>query len=454
MGARTRYAIVGLGGRSNMFSDAIRKTYADRAEIVAFCDINPVRMDWYNRHYQEKHGAAPVPTYTPDRFDAMIREQRVDTVIVTTVDRTHHRYICRAMELGCDAITEKPMTVDEEKCQQVLDTVERTGRKLTVTFNYRYAPRNSKVKELLQSGIIGRVNSVHFEWLLDTQHGADYFRRWHRDKRNSGGLMVHKATHHFDLVNWWLASQPTTVFGMGRLAFYGRENAEERGVTRFYDRATGHPNAIDDPFALHLDRQDRLKAMYLDAEREDGYRRDQSVFGDGISIEDDMAVLVRYRSGASMSYHLTAYSPWEGYRVAFNGSEGRLEYEVEERSYVSGSSTDANRPDIRDAKAYEVVEPARILVRRMWDKPMQVAVESGGGGHGGGDARLLRDVFAPGGEADPLGRAANHLDGALSILTGIAANRSFATGAPVDASTLVRFPAAAAPAALRAAAAR
>ena len=70
------------------------------------------------------------------------------------------------------------------------------------------------------NGTIGDVFSVHFEWLLNTKHGADYFRRWHRDKRNSGGLLVHKSTHHFDLVNFWLGTQPKTVFAMGDLRFY------------------------------------------------------------------------------------------------------------------------------------------------------------------------------------------------------------------------------------------
>ena len=67
-------------------------------------------------------------------------------------------------------------------------------------------------------GVIGEINSVHFEWLLNTRHGADYFRRRHRDKRNSGGLLVHKSTHHFDLVNFWLGTTPKTVFAMGGLA--------------------------------------------------------------------------------------------------------------------------------------------------------------------------------------------------------------------------------------------
>ena len=68
---------------------------------------------------------------------------------------------------------------------------------------------------MLKSGIVGEITSVHFEWLLDTRHGADYFRRWHREKRNSGGLLVHKSTHHFDLMNFWLASYPERVYAEG-----------------------------------------------------------------------------------------------------------------------------------------------------------------------------------------------------------------------------------------------
>ena len=251
--------------------------------------------------------------------------------------------------------------------------------------------------------------------------------------------MVHKATHHFDLVNWYLNSRPERVFGIGRLTFYGRENAEERGVNTFYDRGTGRTSAAEDPFALDLAKQERLKSLYLNAEHEDGYRRDQSVFGDGISIEDDMGVMVRYRNGATMTYHLTAFAPWEGYRVVFNGTRGRLEYEVHEKSYVSGAEDDANRPDIRDAEELNIDEPARILVRPLWSKPIAVDVETAKGGHGGGDVRLLDDVFGERRD-DPLGRTADHIDGARSILTGIAANRSFATGLPVTVDDLVSLP--------------
>ncbi|MBC2595194.1 Gfo/Idh/MocA family oxidoreductase [Ruficoccus amylovorans] len=428
--SRKRYAIVGLGGRSSLFSEALLGTYSGTSELVALCDRTQTRMDYHNGIYGKKHKIDPVPTYLASDFDRMIAEQKPDVVIVTTMDRTHHDYIIRAMKSGCDVITEKPMTVDAGKCRAILDVVERTGKNLTVTFNYRYSPSRTKVKELIMSGVIGDVQSVHFEWLLDTRHGADYFRRWHRNKINSGGLMVHKSTHHFDLVNWWLDSTPEIVFGFGKLGFYGRANAEKRGVTNFYYRSTGCPAAKDDPFALDLKADDHLKGLYYDAESEDGYLRDQSVFGDGINIEDTMNVLVRYVNGAQMSYALTAFSPWEGFRIAFNGTKGRIELEEVEKSYVNTG---------KGAEGEGESQTRKILVRPLWEKPYEVDPGECQGSHGGGDVVMLRDIFGQDKEEDPFSRAAFHIDGAKSILTGIAANQSFETGLPVRVGELIKL---------------
>lgn len=429
-----------------MFTHALATDYRDSSELVAFCDTNQTRMNFYNGEIGRKFAAAPVPTYLAADFDHMIRETRPDVVIVSTMDRTHHLYIIRALELGCDVITEKPLTTDVEKCVRILDAVNRTGQKLTVTFNYRYAPIRTKVKELIASGAIGDVTSVHFEWLLDTNHGADYFRRWHRDKQNSGGLMVHKSTHHFDLVNWWLDSSPETVFALGRLAFYGKENAIRRGVKTFYERGTDCPEAAGDPFALDLRSSENLRALYLDAEHEDGYHRDQSVFSEGISIEDTMNVLVKYKSGAQMSYSLHAYAPWEGYRVSFNGTRGRLEVNHQEASYINAGS---------GALTEGVSSSEQLLLLPLFGRPEIVEIPPSSGGHGGGDPIMLRDIFEAPDASDPLRRAANHLDGARSILTGIAANESFRTGLPVQVDSLLRLedwtssPAAEVPAASR-----
>ncbi|MBU5671324.1 Gfo/Idh/MocA family protein [Paenibacillus brevis] len=426
---KKKYVLVGTGGRAEFFYSAIAKQFSETSELVAFCDINQTRMDYANQLLEEKYGYSKVRTYPPGQFEQMLESEKPDAVIVTSVDRTHHIYIIRALELGCDVITEKPMTVDEDKCQDILDAVKRTGRQVRVAFNYRYAPHHTKARELIMDGVIGDVHSIHFEWLLNTMHGADYFRRWHRDKRNSGGLLVHKSTHHFDLVNFWIGSQPEEVFAFGDLLFYGRENAEQRGATSFYERATGNPNAKDDPFALHLDENPHLKAMYLEAEHEDGYRRDQSVFGDGISIEDTLGVIVRYKNKAILTYSLNAYMPWEGYRIAFNGSKGRMEMTIVEQSYVNSGGDKALEGALMNK---------RILVYPMWKPPYEVEVEEGEGGHGGGDPILLQDMFGTP-VNDRFNRAANHVDGARSILTGIAANRSIRTGQAVKVDDLVKF---------------
>ncbi|MCX4904401.1 Gfo/Idh/MocA family protein [Streptomyces sp. NBC_00878] len=446
-GERRRCAVVGLGARARMFTEALTGPYADRIELVGFCDVNAHRMAVHNGWIAADHPRRePVAAYAAEDFEVMLRRERVDLVVVCSVDRTHDDYVVRALEAGCDVVTEKPMTTDAERARRVLDAQRRSGREVRVAFNYRYNPVHSAVRELIAAGEIGEVGSVHFEWLLDLRHGADYFRRWHRDKANSGGLMVHKATHHFDLVNWWLGTEPETVFAQGGLFFYGEEAGRRRGLARPYARAHGSAAAQGDPFALRLADSAVLSSLYLDAEREDGYHRDQNVFGPGVTIEDDMAVLVRYASGASLTYHLTAYSPWEGYRVAFNGSEGRLELLVEESTWVPPEErVDGASPVMHGSGVGEEAGRTELLVRRFWERPRVVKVGGGDGdeggvaegGHGGGDVRMLADLFGPRCGEDALGRAADAFDGAKSLVTGLAANESFETGLPVRVRDLL-----------------
>ncbi|MHC4884434.1 MAG: Gfo/Idh/MocA family protein, partial [Planctomycetota bacterium] len=189
---KKRFVQVGLGGRSEMFWKALATDFRSSSELVGISDMNAGRLAL--RTGQLKELGVEVKAYAAEDFETMIAECKPDTVIVTTKDCHHHEYITRAMELGCDAITEKPMTTDVEKCQAILEAEKRTGKTCTVTFNYRYAPPRSQLKDMLMSGLIGDIVSVDFHWMLNTSHGADYFRRWHRNKVNSGGLMVHKAT--------------------------------------------------------------------------------------------------------------------------------------------------------------------------------------------------------------------------------------------------------------------
>ena len=392
-----RYAIVGTGSRARMWARELSR----HGEIVAFADPNPARIALFQKTF------AGVPGYSSEDVRQMLDKERVDVLVVCSVDATHETHIVTALESGCDVITEKPMTTTVSKCRRILEAERRSGRRVSVAFNYRYHPAHQQVAEELPN--IGEIGSVHFEWLLDTRHGADYFRRWHRDKANSGGLLVHKATHHFDLVNWWLGAAPDLVTAYGRLFFYGKQAGTRHGYARDYVRAHGATEAADDPFALDLSAEDDLRQLYLEAEHADGYHRDQNVFGDGVTIEDDMAVLVRYDTGPTMSYHLTAYAPWEGYRIAFNGSNGRLELDISETQHIAS------------LRLCQVWQPPREIPLRRIER----------GGHGGADGRMIEALVK-----DPA-TMPTALDGARSILTGLAANESMATARSVRAHDLL-----------------
>lgn len=150
-----------------------------------------------------------------------------------------------------------------------------------------------------------------------------------------------------------------------------------------------------------------------------------------------MSVLATYSTGATMTYHLTAYAPWEGYRVMFNGSRGRLELEVVESDFVSPyAAGELKGAALHGVQAAVEEGWAKITVRPFWEQPRQVPVTGyTRTGHGGADAKMTAVLF--GGETDPMGRAATARDGALALLTGLAANRSFETGQPVQVADLL-----------------
>ncbi|MFC5469886.1 Gfo/Idh/MocA family protein [Cohnella suwonensis] len=403
---RTKYAIVGAGHRGlHMFALPIARQFGEVAELTGIYDVNPVRA----RYMSEACGNAPVY----DDFDRMLINSGVDTVIVTTIDYYHDEYIIRALRAGCDVITEKPMTTDDEKCRAILAAEKESGRKVTVTFNVRFIPYVRRVKELLREGAVGRVLSVHLEYMLDTSHGADYFRRWHRDLVLGGGLLVHKSTHHFDMINWWLDDVPHTVHAFGATRFYGptRENRGERCTT------CEHASSCE--FHMDLNADPEMRRMYAEAEGEDGYYRDQCVFGDGITTYDTMSVNLRYESGALLSYSLNAHCPYEGWKVSINGTNGRIEAESFDHPLNDGQPNDIVRLFNRKGEAVVYHVPKT------------------NGVHGGGDDRLHRMLFGLETD-DPYNQSAGSLEGAHSMLIGVAANRSIAEGRPVAIGELLR----------------
>jgi predicted dehydrogenase len=393
MAAKRRVALVGTGHRGfNMWGKGLIDGYGPWVEMVGFCDHNRLRAE----RVRDAIGvAAPVHT----DFAALMRDCRPDLVIVCTRDSTHDDYIVAALEGGADVISEKPLATTVEKCRRILDAEARTGRRVDVSFNYRYSPTSTRIKELLRSGAIGEVTSVDFHWYLDTRHGADYFRRWHAKMDYSGSLFVHKSTHHFDLLNWYLESDPEAVSALGSLRNYGK-NGTFRG-----ERCRTCRHAGVCPYYFDIRKDPLLEMLYEDPSREDGYVRDACVFRQDIDIYDTMSAAIRYESGVQVAYSVNCYMPIEGYHLAFNGTGGRIEI----RQY--------------EDQPWETPPADEILVMRNFAAVEHIWVKQGEGGHFGGDNRLRDMLFKPG-ASDPLGQRAGARAGAVSVLCGLAAVES------------------------------
>ena len=422
---KLKVALVGTGVRGVTFwGKRLVDNYADILEFVGLCDINPGRLE-----FAKKHMGVNPPVFTD--FDQMIRQTKPDLLIVTTKDSNHHEFIIKGLDWGCDVLTEKPLTIDEDKCQQIIDAEKRSRRKLIVGFNYRWSPYNTKIKELLSQGAIGKVTSVDFHWYLNTYHGASYFRRWHGLKNEGGTLWVHKATHHFDLLNWWLDSDPEEVFAYGALEHYGA-NGPFRGDSC---RSCPHKNECD--YYWDISKDQFSKELYADNENHDGYIRDSCVFREEIDIYDKMSAQVKYRNDVVLNYSLTTYSPLEGWRVAFNGTEGRLEawLDIPYQKEVNMSQEELHEAEMQQQGAEELhYEP--VIVHKLWKDFDTVKVGMERSGHGGGDKRLHEKIFITPEQEDPYERAAGLRDGAMSILIGIAARNSIESGKPIRIAEL------------------
>lgn len=425
-GKKLRLALVGTGHRgSSLWGREIVRTFGEVTEFVGLSDINPGRLE-----YVKKMMNVSCPTFAS--FDQMLKETKPDYVIVTTVDSTHDEFIVKALDAGSNVITEKPMTTDEVKCKRILDAEKRSGKKVVVAFNYRHSVHAMQLKELLAQNRVGKIVSVDFNWYLNVHHGADYFRRWHGRMDKGGSLWVHKATHHFDLLNWWLNSEPVEVSAYGALEYYGRNNAFRGTKCRgceFKDKCKSY---------WDITKDDRLVNLYVKNEHHDGYLRDGCVWNKEIDIYDKMSAQIIYANGVIANYSLTTYSPYEGWQIAFNGMNGRIET-WEDIPYLQKTPEDqAKRHAIEMSNADDAIagEAREIIAMDNFAKNYEVyTTPKIRGGHGGGDVRMQRRMFVDTND-NPHHVMAGTREGAMSILIGIAARKSIKEKRPVKISEL------------------
>ena len=419
-----RHAIIGTGARAMFFAQALTnpETVAAGAELVGLVDINPERM----RGFCDILGR-DIPQF--DSLESLCAKVKPDALVVTTPDHTHAQVIEQAYALGLDVVCEKPMATTREEIGRILRAERNAKRAVRVGFNMRFMPLCRQVKALLNEGVIGPIHSGAAEWSIGREHGMDYFRRWHAHMAQSGGLLVHKATHHFDIINWCMADRPSAVCAMGALTYYGPNGKYqgERCSTCEHREVcdAAMPKSLISASGLPGDTEGTLlQRLYFDAEREDGYIRDRCVYRPDIDIYDTMSVMIRYERGAQMVYSLNAANPIEGFTLSFVGEYGRLEAKM-----IYQDTMPAGMDELSTIRIYQDPKGEPITIR-IEDVSMSKAL------HSGADWPMMKRLLL--GEAiDPsLGQDAGSTEGANSALIGICANESIARGAWVDIPSL------------------
>ena len=414
---KKRYAIVGAGDRGlGMFALPLVKDLSQTAELVAFVDDNPLRMQ-----YACSLLPKPVACYT--NFGRMLAEADVDGVIIATKDCTHADYVIRAMKAGKRAFSEKPLCVSAKQCRAILSAAKASGQTCLTTHNARYGPATSETWKIIRSGRLGKIKFMQFEETLDRRHGADYFRRWHRNKANSGGLQIHKASHHFDLLNWFAASSPEQVVAQGRLAFYGKNNSF-RGK-----RCSKCRHTAKCEFFADVSKKDRYVGLYTQAESADGYVRDGCVFDKSIDIEDQFSAQIRYENGIEVCYSLVAYSPIETMRIVIEGTKGRLELAATHNTAWALGSTTLPGVEKLFSQTLRLYMPNKGII--------DVPLTQREGSHGGSDPQLRADFFGRDWKLKPNEQMADVHQAVQAVLIGAAINKSLATGKPVNVQSLL-----------------
>ena len=203
-----KIGVVGFGNRGYaIFNTAALERFKGRAMITAVCEQNRIKFDF------ARHALGPECFITDDLRDFLRRD--LDLVLVTVPQFAHAEVAIAALQSGKNVFVDKPMARTAAECKAIIQAEKQASGKLFMGFNLRHHPLTVKIMELLRSGRAGFVQQMD---CMDFYGGGySYFRRWHRFRKNSGGLTVEKGCHSIDLLNMFAGARPVRVAAFGGL---------------------------------------------------------------------------------------------------------------------------------------------------------------------------------------------------------------------------------------------
>ena len=280
-----KVGLIGVGGRGHNGWQMHKPE--EGWEIVAGADPKASARE----EFQEKFPQAKVF----DNYADLLKIKGIDAVMIASPDYCHEEQAVAALKAGKALFLEKPMAITIEGCDRILRTAYETGSKLFVGHNMRYFPAILKMKEIIDSGIIGDIQCGWCRHFI-SYGGDSYFRDWHSEQKNTTGLLLQKGAHDIDVMHWLMGAKTKRVVGMGMLSVYdkcARRSADTEGDASW-----------------HEDHYPPLE---------------QTGFSPVINVEDHNMVMMQLDNGAQACYMQCHYAPDAERNYTFIGTKGRVE---------------------------------------------------------------------------------------------------------------------------------
>ena len=328
-------SIIGLGGRGGEAYGRYLAQQKGKFEITHICDINHVRLDKYG----ELFGVSVENRF--DDEDKFFEKKWSDVLFITTQDRMHVRMAKKALLLGYDIVLEKPISDDPQELRELSKLAHETGRKIMVCHVLRYTVMMRKLKEVLDSGAIGKLVSIdQTENVVFWHEAHSYVRGNWRNRAMSTPMIMAKCCHDLDLLQNFVGSKCRSVSSMGSLAYFKTENKPEGAADRCVNckfiescvysakkvyidmwKENNCPANLF-PFSLITDAYPTTEEALQKSIEESPYGR--CVFACDNDVVDNQTVIMQFENGVTATLKMEAFVKNGGRDVRFFGTEGEL----------------------------------------------------------------------------------------------------------------------------------
>ena len=328
-------SIIGLGGRGGEAYGRYIVEQKDKFKITHVCDIDHVRLNKYG----ELFDVAKENRF--DDEDKFFEKKWSDVLFITTQDRLHVRMAKKALLLGYDIVLEKPISDDPQELRELSELARQTGRMVMVCHVLRYTAAMRKLKEILNSGAIGRLVSMdHTENVVFWHEAHSYVRGNWRNRAMATPMIMAKCCHDLDLIQDFVGSKCKSVASMGSLAYFKASNQPEGAANRcvqckYVDSCSysakkiyidmwkdcGRPANLF-PFSLITDVYPTTEEALWEAIEEGPYGR--CVFACDNDVVDNQTTIMQFENGITATLKMEAFVKDGGRDIRFFGTEGEL----------------------------------------------------------------------------------------------------------------------------------